>query len=139
MAFAALQMLLLAVNMCTSVKGPESMQSHHWHQFPTDRLAQSLGGQARSALGGPIQIVEGPGLVAEALSVRWNEHPLVMIDGNDAISPWIDASARVHCPRLVLRQDPRLVGPDWRLADESVPGLYWRVAPPLDARMPCRT
>jgi hypothetical protein len=137
-AFAVLQTLLLTINMCTSVRGPEFMQSHHWHRLPTDRLAQSLGRQARGALGGPIRVVDGPGLVAEAMSARWSEHPLVVIDGNDAISPWLDAAAREHCPRLMLRQGVGPVGPDWRLADESVPGLYWRVTPPRDTRTPCR-
>lgn len=136
-AFIVLQMVMLAINAYTSPKAPAGMQSHHWSRFPSAHLAHELRRPVRRALGGPVAVIDGPSAIAGALSLRMHERPLVLINGNAKISPWISEAVLQHCPRLVLRQGSLGTEHGWKLADVAFPGLYWRVQPALDPSMPC--
>lgn len=136
-AFVVLQGLLLSINLATSPKAPAGLQSPHWSRFPSARLAHDLSRPVRRALGGPVRVIDGPGAVAGALSLRMHEHPLVLIDGDATISPWVSDSARLHCARLVLRENPPAPAEGWQPAGAEFPGLVWRVQPALDPSRPC--
>lgn len=66
-----------------------------WSQRTFDVAARQADAFSRAHLGGPVQILSGPygvtGLMAQQLRRSSSEFPAVLIDGDLAKSPWLDA------------------------------------------------
>ena len=136
-AFLVLQLILIGVNLLTSPLGPQSLESKHWCRFDSVGLARAIAGPSSEDAGGPIHIIEGPARVAGALALQLPGHPLVLIDGNPAISPWVSKEALRLCTRLQLDV---AVGPhdqSWLAVGPQFPDIFWRVIIPGDSDRPC--
>jgi 4-amino-4-deoxy-L-arabinose transferase-like glycosyltransferase len=137
-AFAGIQILLLGLNWSTSAKGPQQWQRAHWCHFPSAQLAQILADPVRQALEGqPVRIIDGPATLAGTLALQWPERPVVLIDGDASISPWVSASALRHCPILQVRQSEEELDSTWSSVAAPFETIQWRVLPPDDATEPC--
>ncbi|MBP7531708.1 MAG: glycosyltransferase family 39 protein [Ottowia sp.] len=103
-AFVALQ-LMLVVALQHGARQPTpigpSKVSREWRRRDFAQTARVLDAQARAALGGPAQIISGAYGVAGALAQQLPEHPLVLIDGDLAKSPWLHADDLRHA-RVML-------------------------------------
>lgn len=126
--FAALQFVLLSVNVATSPRGPRLARDDHWRGFDSARLARLLQAPARRALGGPICVVSGPPVPAGALALALDDHPRVLIDGRFDRSPWISRQRVEACGLLELAEDAPL--PGGRPVGPAFPRLSWRIVPP---------
>lgn len=66
-----------------------------WSQRSFDEAARKADAFSRANLGGPVQVLSGPygvtGLMAQQLQRSSPEAPAVLIDGDLAKSPWLDA------------------------------------------------
>ncbi|WP_431777693.1 glycosyltransferase family 39 protein [Ottowia caeni] len=66
-----------------------------WSQRSFDEAARLADAFSRENLGGPVQVLSGPygvtGLLAQRLQRSSDEVPAVLIDGDLAKSPWLDA------------------------------------------------
>jgi len=136
-AFLVLQLILLGVNLMTSPLGPQRLESKHWCRFDSAGMARAIAEPSRQDAGGEIRIVEGPAGIAGALALKLPGKPLVLIDGNPAISPWLSSEALRLCPRLQLDV---AVGPhdrSWRMVGPQFLDIYWRVISPGDNDRPC--
>ena len=72
--------------------GSHAPRPAHWRQFPSQALAAAVAGPAEQALGRPISIISGPGIVSGAVALWLPSRPRVLIDGDLAISPWISTA-----------------------------------------------
>lgn len=90
--FVVLQIGLLWQAFDTSYLGAHAPRPAHWRQFPSQSLAAAVAGPAEQALGVPINIISGPGIVSGAVALWLPSRPRVLIDGDLAISPWISTA-----------------------------------------------
>lgn len=135
-AFAGLQTLLVLVNFLTSPLGPPRWRSkHQWESFDAATLAQQLAPRARVALGGPIRVVVGERALAGALSLGISEHPLVLIDGNYAFSPWVSPDVVARCG--ALRIGPKSELPQGNPVGVDFPNLAWAIIARRVQTKPC--
>jgi 4-amino-4-deoxy-L-arabinose transferase-like glycosyltransferase len=124
--FVVLQAGLLWQAFDTSSFGHHAPRPAHWRQFPAQSLAAAIAGPAERALGGPIRILSGPGVVCGAVALWLPSRPRVLIDGDLTISPWISGAELQR--EGVLELWPPGQGP----ADVQrvVGGWGWRVIRP---------
>jgi len=97
LGFAAVQLLLAGSEWATSAQGVTAIHQHKSRNFESQQLADELALPARAALGGPIRIIAGPQRLASVLALRLAERPLVLVDGNYEISPWIPEDLSDRC------------------------------------------
>ena len=122
-AFALLQASLLL----WQVKSIEPCLPGHvcpWAQRSYDDAARAADAFSRARLGGPVQVLSGPygvtGVIAQRLRHLSHEAPVVLIDGELAKSPWLDAQT-LAASRVVE------VWPGCKLpagAERIMPGWY---------------
>ena len=134
--FLVIQALLLLLDHLTSPRGPAVLRDLHWRTFDSAELAQDVATRARTELGGPIEVVAGPGAEAGALALQIPERSKVLIGGRFDQSPWVSPDLVARCGVLELCPSNALprgwpVGP-------AFPGLAWRVKKPLLGAAPCR-
>lgn len=125
--FAALQVLLLAINIVTSPLGP--FADDHWRKFSAERLEEAIVPEARRRLGGPIRVIVGPIGDAGALALVLPGQPLVLIDGRYDHSPWVSPELLATCGALQLLRTPT-PGPGLTASGPPFQNLYWRVLRP---------
>jgi len=70
--------------------------------FPSRALAQELTARYRSATGQPLAIVAGERWVAGGVAFASLDRPLLLIDGNLSISPWITRDSLARSGALVI-------------------------------------
>lgn len=133
--FGAVQILLIALNVLTSPTGPTHWRSHQWESFGAAKLARELAPSARLALGGPIRVVVGERAHAGAFSLEIPEHPLVLLDGNYASSPWVPPDLVARCGALRIGQKSEL--PQGRPIGPAFPNLAWTIIAPEPGAAPC--
>ena len=126
-AFASIQMTLLIFSQLTSPFG-YSAGKHMHRSFDSAALADVLQGPVRAALGGPLAFIAGPAELAGTVSLRLPNHPKVLIDGNLAISPWVNEDLLNFCGRMEIHEGASLRG--WMSAGPRFPNLWWRVIAP---------
>ena len=129
-SFAMLQAALL-LHLAVSARAAPASAALDWRQRDFAAAGAALAPQAQAALGGPVQVINGPYGMAGALAQRLPGPPRVLIDGDPAISPWVDAAA-LPGARIVS------VWPACKLpagAQRLMPGWAWwpRAEPPLPA------
>jgi 4-amino-4-deoxy-L-arabinose transferase-like glycosyltransferase len=124
--FTLIQSLLLAESYVTSAAGPAPSHPMHWRQFPSAAMAHDILEAARAELGGPIDLISGPMAPSAALALRMPERPLVLIDGDPSISPWVHAEQLCHA-RILQLYDPGN-GPED--AHRTLQGWEWAAARP---------
>lgn len=128
-AFMLIQSLLMARVELTSPTGAGlARRAADWRYFDSRALAQRLQERARQVLGGPVRVISGPPAEAGALALRLPEQPLVLIDGQPRLSPWVPAGLVEACGVLELSLNTRPEG--FAPVGGAFPGLYWRVLPP---------
>jgi 4-amino-4-deoxy-L-arabinose transferase-like glycosyltransferase len=123
--FVGLQALLVLFNLLTSPFGPPRWRSQTWESFDAAKLARQVAPAARLALGGPIRVVAGERARAGAFSLDVPEHPLVLIDGNYAYSPWVSRDLVARCG--ALRIGPKSELPQGTPVGVDFPNLAWEV------------
>lgn len=134
--FVVLQLALLLVAQMTSARSELKLNSRHWRNFDARALSRALAEPARTALGGDIHVISGPTAEARALSLKLRERPLVLIDGNLDISPWVSQQMVQACGVLHLQLAASQPA-DHQPVGERFPHLYWRVSPALEDAGPC--
>lgn len=135
LAFAGLQVLLLAINIVTSPLG--SYADHHWRTFSAARLAAQVGPEARRELGGPVRVVVGNTGEAGALALLLPEKPLVLIDGRYDRSPWVSPQLVAACGAVQV-EHARSKPAGFRPVGAPFHRLYWRVIPATGSRGACQ-
>lgn len=88
-AFLLVQALLMAQVWMASPQGKHGYKADHTDHFPSAAVAASLADQARSVLGGPIEIISGNQSMVGAVALQLPEQPRVLVQGNLEYSPWI--------------------------------------------------
>ena len=134
-AFLVIQALVMARDYVTSPRGISALAGNHWRSFNSQEFEQRIADVARAQLRGPIRIVIGQRQIAEALALQLPERPLVLIEGNFGISPWLERHAVERCGAVELGPTATLdggipVGP-------LLPGTSWRVLMPRQRAAPC--
>jgi 4-amino-4-deoxy-L-arabinose transferase-like glycosyltransferase len=136
LAFVFMQALLLTVNHATSSRNARLLGDRHWRHFDSVALADEVSGPARSALGGPIQLISGPADLAGALALRLPELPLVLIDGRHDRSPWVRRDLLSRCGALELSFADAKAGRP--AVSAAFPQLAWRIVRPGQGPADCR-
>ncbi|MBY0467356.1 MAG: glycosyltransferase family 39 protein [Burkholderiaceae bacterium] len=134
-AFLVIQALVMTRDYVTSPHGIPALATRHWRNFNSQEFGQRIADAARAQLGGPVRIVIGEKQMAETLALQLPERPLVLINGNPEISPWLDRGAVERCGAVELGPTESLpggvpVGP-------VLPGTSWRVRMPRQGAAPC--
>lgn len=125
-AFLVVQILLLLQSQLTSAFGWGHLKNSHWRTYPSEQVTQLIAPKARQEMQHPIRIIAGTRAEAGAIALLMPEHPLVLLDSDLSISPWINAAMLNDCGYLELRTSKReLIG--FHAVGEPVPDLYWRV------------
>ena len=128
-AFVLVQALLVAqVLWWAQGAQRDPTRSGGWRQRDFASAAEALAGPARQALGGPVQLINGPYGVAGALALRLPGQPRVLIDGELAKSPWLTPERLAGARTLSVW--PACALPEG--AHRLMPGWAWwpRAAPP---------
>ena len=133
--FLLVQALLLVLSHLTSPQGPAALRAHDWRAFDAGTLASNIIAEARTELGGPIQIVSSAGPEAGALALRIPERPRVLIGGPLDRSPWVSPGLVARCGILELGSAQTL--PLGKPAGPAFPGLLWRVTKSQPGADPC--
>jgi 4-amino-4-deoxy-L-arabinose transferase-like glycosyltransferase len=148
--FAVIQLLLAVLNWVTSPVGVPKLMKHHARSFASLALAARIGPPARAALHGPIGVIAGQTGLAGTLALRLDERPLVLLNGNDEISPWVSKQDIARCGVLWVGY----VGDadTWASARQARPeqwlplpaerhelsgGTWWAVTPPAPGAGTC--
>lgn len=134
-AFLVIQALVLTRDYVTSPHGMAALANNHWRNFDSQAFGQGIAEAARDQLRGPIRIVIGEKQMAETLALQLPERPLVLIDGNFDMSPWLERDAVERCGAVELGPTATLqggipVGP-------MLPGMSWQVLMPRQGAAPC--
>jgi hypothetical protein len=119
--FVVLQGLLLGLSYQTSAFGRYPSTPSHWRQFPAEALAQSIAESANQQLGGAIDVISGPAAASGAVALRLPEQPMVLIDGNPDISPWVTRNELAG--RRILELWAPGTGPEG--ANPAINGWHW--------------
>lgn len=133
--FLVIQALVMTRDYVTSPHGIPAFATNHWRNFNSQEFGQRIADAARAQLGGPVRIVIGEKQMAETLALQLPERPLVLINGNPEISPWLDRDAVERCGAVELGPTESLpggvpVGP-------LLPETSWRVRMPRQGAAPC--
>ena len=134
--FALVQALLAAINWAQSPIGIPGLIKNHARNFPSRAVAERIAPGARAAQGGPIRVIAGPAALAGTLALRLPERPLVLIDGDFAISPWVppDLVARCGLLRVGFTGGSTMA---YAARHNMGDGLWWAVTPPVAGAGPC--
>jgi hypothetical protein len=136
LAAAVVQALLLGANFISSPLGPKA-KADRWRGFDSAAMARRVEAAAQAQGSGPIRIVGGDAALAGTLAFWWAQHPLVLIDGQLAHSPWLREGDAQACGWLEI--GPRSVlGPQAQALDARYPELAWRLHPPEPGARACR-
>jgi hypothetical protein len=127
LAFAAIQGLLMLHSYQTSAFGCCTVQNR-WRTFESQAIARELEQAAREPAGGQLRILVGPMPAAGAIALALQDKPRVLIDGNPAISPWIER-AELRLPGVVEVFPPQHSPADARRLPS---GWGWRMHVPAD-------
>lgn len=120
------KMFTVTRELDTARSGPGQPMAMNW--------AADLARQARRELGGPILLVSGPESMASALSLELAERPLVLLNGDLAISPWVPAGAPGSCGGIEIGWGP--APPQGHVLKNGPPGAYWLALVPA-GNWPC--
>ncbi len=146
--FVVIQLLLAALNWVTSPVGIPRLMQHHARSFESQALADRIGAPARAALHGPIGVMAGQTGLAGTLALRLDERPLVLLNGNYEISPWVTPQDVARCGVLWVGY----IGDAPASAREAPPGrlltppperhilsggTWWAVTPPAAGAGAC--
>lgn len=134
-AFVVIQVLVMTRDYVTSPHGISALATNHWRNFNSQEFGQRIADAARAQLGGPVRIVIGEKQMAETLALQLPERPLVLIDGNPEISPWLDREAVERCGAVELGYT--VILPGGVPVGPLLPGISWRVRMPREGAAPC--
>jgi hypothetical protein len=125
-AFFIVQVLLLLQSQLTSVFGWGPLINNHWRNYPSEQVTQLIAPKARQEMQHPIRIISGVLGEAGATAILMPERPLVLLENNLSISPWINAAMISDCGYLELRNSSQKLNGFYAVG-ETAPELYWRV------------
>ncbi|MCV2353241.1 glycosyltransferase family 39 protein [Paucibacter sp. B2R-40] len=97
LGFVLVQMLGIACLLISSKHSDHVLNQDRSRTFASQYVADQIGPAARKLLGGDIHIIAGPQRLASVLALRLPERPLVLIDGQYTLSPWVPADLDHEC------------------------------------------
>lgn len=125
--FLLIQFVLLLDHQWTTVTREADTTQARVGQPMASNWAATVAQQARFELNTPIKVVSGPETISAAFALQLPEKPLVLLEDNSAISPWVPDNAPGNCGGVHI---------GWGAPPEGAhelkggpPGLYWQVIP----------
>jgi 4-amino-4-deoxy-L-arabinose transferase-like glycosyltransferase len=125
-AFAIVQALLVA-HLCSRQLGqPPAFDQHRSALFASQAVVDAIAPTARAAIGGPVRVIAGRQRLASVLALRFDERPLLLIDGRPELSPWMPRAMNTFCAVLWVGDASDLAPADLD-RHEAGHGLWWAV------------